>query len=492
MKKILLATDFSSNAKNALRYALDMFNHQNYRDQVEFILVHVQPAPFTPIPMDAPVTVSTPQDTDQVKEHESRLKAELEEIRQLYPYVKIESLHLLGAEVTGLTTLAEEQHVDLIVVGTLGKSMLERTLIGSTAVGVSRHANCSVLVVPGKATFKPFKRMVLATDMQKLGDMSILQMMQNLVFNFEPEVYILHVFGEKEQLPENRELINHALKIYFNTNNYRYYYLENENPAEGIGEFVSGHQADLLAMIGQNRNFFTDLFHRSVTKQIVVHSRVPVLILHKVLHAAEDESKSSAPQFKLKETLLLLKRELEELNLQLHLSKAEAADELAEIKRKLKSWLEKSGNALTDLDDEIVIKLRNALVKVNEKLQDLKGDSKEAFENQKEQLRFTLSKVQELIHWPDKNQGIKLKGHLEDSLDQLKTKLDELMLDINLGKMEIRDEWLEKEKVLRKKMNELRHRLNAIEDITEEKWNHFRKEMSTAVEHAKKAFADTP
>ena len=491
MKKVLLATDFSSNAKNAIRYALDLFNYPAYHGQVEFLLVHAQPAPFTPISLGSPYVVSNPDVTDMVKAGDDLLKTEVEELQQLYPYAKIKSMHMLGDEITGINSLAEEQRIDLIVVGTLGKSMMERTLIGSTSVGIARHATCPVLVVPGKASFKPMQKMVLATDMQHLSNLNILDMMQPLVFNFEPEVYILHVFGEKEQLPENRELLNHALKIYFNTNKYRYYYLENENPVEGIGEFVSGHQADMLVLIGQNRNFFAGLFHRSVTKQVVLHSRIPILVLHQKIHEDISDTKSTGHPTKIQGTLFNLKKDLDELNLQFYLSKAEAADEITDLKTKIKTWVDKTTAKLENLDDDMVIRIKNALAKIKEKAADLKNDNQQAIAGQKEQLRFHLNKIQELLQGPIKEKGALLKGRLEESMDQLKANLDEMMLEINLGKMEIREEWLEKESDLRKKIHEIRHRLNLMEETTGEKWQHIKKEMSSAAQHVKKAFAET-
>lgn len=42
---------------------------------------------------------------------------------------------------------AEEQHVDLIVMGTRGKSGLKKLLLGSIASAVVTYAGCPVMVV---------------------------------------------------------------------------------------------------------------------------------------------------------------------------------------------------------------------------------------------------------------------------------------------------------------------------------------------------------
>jgi len=46
--------------------------------------------------------------------------------------------------------IARDEKCDLIVVGNLGKSGIERVLVGSVSEAIVRHAPCPVLVVRGK------------------------------------------------------------------------------------------------------------------------------------------------------------------------------------------------------------------------------------------------------------------------------------------------------------------------------------------------------
>ena len=55
----------------------------------------------------------------------------------------------MGEADTEIVALAEEIGVDLIVVGSRGRSPLKRTLMGSVSDSVVRHAHCPVLVVRG-------------------------------------------------------------------------------------------------------------------------------------------------------------------------------------------------------------------------------------------------------------------------------------------------------------------------------------------------------
>jgi hypothetical protein len=55
----------------------------------------------------------------------------------------------------------------------------------------------------------------------------------------------------------------------------------NDDTREGLSEFVDKSGLDLLIVIPKERNFMERIFHKSVTKKIVLHPMAPVMILHK-------------------------------------------------------------------------------------------------------------------------------------------------------------------------------------------------------------------
>src|SRR5688500_19341861 len=60
-----------------------------------------------------------------------------------------------------------ERKVDLVVMGTSGRSALEQMIIGSNTEKVVRHAHCPVLTVHNKPANKDFKDIVYATSMDE-------------------------------------------------------------------------------------------------------------------------------------------------------------------------------------------------------------------------------------------------------------------------------------------------------------------------------------
>ena len=64
--------------------------------------------------------------------------------------IEVESVILEGSPADEIVDFAEKNDIDLIVMGTQGKSAIERFLIGSVAENVVRHSKKSVLVVRKK------------------------------------------------------------------------------------------------------------------------------------------------------------------------------------------------------------------------------------------------------------------------------------------------------------------------------------------------------
>jgi nucleotide-binding universal stress UspA family protein len=79
------------------------------------------------------------------------------EMKQLLP-VPTENLNIdtetrveFGIPFRVVLAVAEQEKIDLIVLGTHGKSALERTLLGSTAERIVRGASCPILAIPPRA-----------------------------------------------------------------------------------------------------------------------------------------------------------------------------------------------------------------------------------------------------------------------------------------------------------------------------------------------------
>ncbi|MCE9530099.1 MAG: universal stress protein [Planctomycetes bacterium] len=124
IRKILYATDFSSYSNQAYFHAIALAEHY----EASLTVVNV----WTP-------------DSDCGGQQEC--KTQLETIRPANPGIPVHHVFLEGDPATEIVRLATDANMDLVVMGTHGRSFVERLLMGSVAEKVMRDAHCSVLVV---------------------------------------------------------------------------------------------------------------------------------------------------------------------------------------------------------------------------------------------------------------------------------------------------------------------------------------------------------
>lgn len=143
VRKILCCTDFSRNAKVAFDYGLEAATH---RPGAELILLHVIPAP------DAqywkPYIYNVGENVDEMakKAFDKRVADEYASI--VPESVKFTPVFRIGKASVEIARFAEEEKVDIIIMGRQGRGALESLLFGTVAEKVVRRANCPVLVIP--------------------------------------------------------------------------------------------------------------------------------------------------------------------------------------------------------------------------------------------------------------------------------------------------------------------------------------------------------
>jgi nucleotide-binding universal stress UspA family protein len=140
-KNILVPVDFSACSNEAMDTAVDLAS----RYDASLCLVHVHDLGAHALPTG--YLFPTPEQLEHVMashgEQLERTRRELEATG-----AKNVTTHLLrGVPATEITSLAKQLAVDLIVMGTHGRTGLEHAIVGSVAERVVRRATCPVLVV---------------------------------------------------------------------------------------------------------------------------------------------------------------------------------------------------------------------------------------------------------------------------------------------------------------------------------------------------------
>lgn len=145
IRRILVATDFSAEAEAALHTCLTLSSAAPVETQV--LLVHAYLVPYDLMGADGVVSASA--GLEQWKTAQSEVEQRLESsVRQIETSgVQVEVLGLEGYPPEVIIDKAEENNVDLIAMGTHGRTGLSHVLLGSTAERVIHRAHCPVLTV---------------------------------------------------------------------------------------------------------------------------------------------------------------------------------------------------------------------------------------------------------------------------------------------------------------------------------------------------------
>jgi nucleotide-binding universal stress UspA family protein len=134
-RKVLFATDFSQLSDAALGQAAALARDSG----AKLLIVHVEEPPSAYGGGELYYGVPEP-------DHHA-VQQMLAKIRPEDPAIPVEHHLLMGDPASEIAELAEKEGVDLIVIGTHGRTGLARLLIGSTAEAVVRKAPCAVLTV---------------------------------------------------------------------------------------------------------------------------------------------------------------------------------------------------------------------------------------------------------------------------------------------------------------------------------------------------------
>jgi nucleotide-binding universal stress UspA family protein len=155
-QKILVPYDGSTFADKALENAIEIAKPKGANTQI--ILLHV--TPHIPIPLtferpvysaktgkSIPLTQYIQELSEEMEENASNM---LEDERRKYAHhdIKIETISLNGYPSEKIIELANNEKVDLIVIGNVGLSGLSKVkALGSVSRNVSERASCPVLIV---------------------------------------------------------------------------------------------------------------------------------------------------------------------------------------------------------------------------------------------------------------------------------------------------------------------------------------------------------
>lgn len=274
MNSIIIATDFSLSAMYACQYAAGLAKHLNV---TKIIVYHSYE--------------NVPVITDVSGVDKAERKTALEESLFFLDLVQREiglldednsiAIETVANDIQlelGVEQLIDEWSAELVVVGTTGKSGLEKFLMGSNTRHLALSCSVPLLIVPKGVKFKTVSKIVFACDYKKVDHNTPISYIKHLLELFHAQLLVLNVTLEGGHSNGNMISDRSNVKAILADLNPVYHNKEGNDISETIADFAEDEQADLVITIPNNYGFFEGLFHRSISKRLSEKTEVPLLI----------------------------------------------------------------------------------------------------------------------------------------------------------------------------------------------------------------------
>lgn len=172
--------------------------------------------------------------------------------------------------------LIQSRQVSLVVMGTRGGGNFLDRLIGSTTTSFMKVAKCPVLAVPAKAHRISLKKIAYASDFTG-DDQVFLQQLFALTDPFNSEINIINIKTDGQAHTGAEQPMLQNLSHRFPERKFCIAQVKADTVTAGIKAFVSENQVNVLAVSIHERGLLQDLFHKSISKELVFETTVPLL-----------------------------------------------------------------------------------------------------------------------------------------------------------------------------------------------------------------------
>ncbi len=271
---ILCPTDFSECSLNAIEYATRIGEKYG----AHLVLFHVlNKADYEKL---SPQDSSGKHQLDFVKEKLGNLQQAVEKESLDKGLNSCTVAIEEGVIVDGTLNYAQTIRADLIVMGTEGINELREHIIGSRASRIVEQSEIDVLVVPRKVFFKSPRKFVYASDYLEEDKLAIQKIVEMAKF-FNSEIDLVHVSSSQKAADKtlhqimieeiqpfvNYEKVNFVLKVF------------RDDLALGLENYLQTAKGDLLVTLSRKRNFFEQIFTKSISKKMAYFINKPLWVI---------------------------------------------------------------------------------------------------------------------------------------------------------------------------------------------------------------------
>lgn len=279
MRRVLIPTDFSDNAFNALKYACQVFKYE----KSEFLILHAYADEV--YDQDIKSNRSFLEELKETTAHsvEAQLKKLLHEVKRYAPNPKhkYKTVAAFGALVDEVNEWTKRENLDIVVMGTRGKTN-DRTLnFGSNTLQVLKYVHCPVLAIPEKYEYNAPREVLFPTDYLVPYKRRELKLLGQMSGSFRSTIHFLYINPIKElstRQADNKFFLESCLmkaKLAFETT-------IDADKTDAITKHIVDKKIDLLVIVNSRHSYMEDMLYQSTIDKIGLHLEIPFLVLQNI------------------------------------------------------------------------------------------------------------------------------------------------------------------------------------------------------------------
>jgi nucleotide-binding universal stress UspA family protein len=275
MSKILIPVDFSVPSHNAYRYGLHLAKETGR---------HVVLAHYYSGSIDPRASLYIAGDGTIQGSFETRLRQfAYNEIEPPCGVVLSYETEVSLDAAAAIVERAQRTDIDWVVMAPRSSKGLLDGWLGSTSTTVSESCDRPVFLIPPHARYHPIHRMVVANN-HATADPYPLWQLDGLAEHYQSQVHFVHVEPPKKDLPLRFVPWNLTERLMEEGREVSYSFeiisVEDRDVSQGLLDYADQVKANLLAIVNQRRNRWQALLKATLTQDLSLRSRIPVLVLH--------------------------------------------------------------------------------------------------------------------------------------------------------------------------------------------------------------------
>ncbi len=277
--KILIPTDFSENASDALKYALHFIGQRKATLHILHVVDNTTPSPAPEVP-----AMSTEMLSMKISAAKDMMKAleitSKEYLSQQNHNIEISTKVVAGMVIDSMLDYIEESHINMVIMGTEGENhgQLDK-FFGTITTRFVNMSTVPVIFVPRGSSFTNLDELLFATKIEH-SDPFELDRALKLIAQSDTKLRCLHISKsgydkDDEELKEFSEyLLNHA-----SCSQSIFYVEEGEDIENMIKIYADTYNSDLIIISKSKRSFLERFFKRSHAEGMINISTRPLFVL---------------------------------------------------------------------------------------------------------------------------------------------------------------------------------------------------------------------